>query len=110
MLEKERVAALSKLAPTSPRIYQFEPISTAGLSAGALIGGAAVPNRSAAYVGVDASARPARAAAANVFIGSILIAALDAHVERPERISPRNINLDLTLTVCARTFRSASIC
>src|SRR5271163_789070 len=62
--------------PTSPRIYQFEPISTSGLLAGSPSGGGAVPNRSAACVGVDAIARLARATAAIFFIDSIPIAAL----------------------------------
>src|SRR5271156_436860 len=72
MAEVEMVGALSMLTPTSPRIYQFEPISTTvgALAAGASsIGGSAVPKRSAAAAGVAASAIAAIAAAESLFIG-----------------------------------------
>jgi len=99
MPENETVGALSRLKPTSPRIYQFVPTSTAGPSEdGMAIGGAAVPNRSAAWVGVVARTRPARAAAVIFFIGSIPIPAFRSNASNgQDGISPTKLNLDLTL-------------
>ena len=67
----EKLGAWSTLKPMSPRKYQLEPTSVTGLwPSGNVIDGGAVPNRSAPSVGDDAIARPASAAAIEVFIGS----------------------------------------
>jgi hypothetical protein len=83
-------------------MYQFEPTSTAEAEsdAGMVIGGGAVPNRSAATAGVDASTMAASATAEILFIGSIPIKRRRRNASSGQGgISPTNLNLDLTLTL-----------
>src|SRR5271157_1140807 len=75
MLDSERVGALSKLIPRSPRTYQLEPTSNAvGPWVAGYVSGGAVPNKSAAEAGAAATVSPAQARDKKTFIGHPRIA------------------------------------
>jgi hypothetical protein len=72
--ENEMLGARSKLTPTSPRTYQFEPDSKiSGLEGAGRVGGGAVPKRSAAEAGA-ATIAAAQARDMRTFIGHPRIA------------------------------------
>jgi len=69
------VGAWSKLIPSSPRKYQFEPTSNmAGPWLAGIVSGGAVPSRSAADAGQAATVSPAQARNLRTFIGNSGIA------------------------------------